>query len=199
MTRDPADLLAQARRGDPEAFCCVARDHETRLFRQAMALCRNEAVSDDLVSETLIEAWSGIARFDGTCRFSTWLYAILLRRFLKSVDRSRSRLVSMATLSRAEADQGERDLGDVKAEGLEPNILLARAEASERLLAAIQRLPEIHQQVVLLRFYEDASLAEIATVLGLSPGTVKSRLHHALEKLRRSDAVMNLFREERNP
>jgi RNA polymerase sigma-70 factor (ECF subfamily) len=198
ITRDPDDLLAQARRGDPEAFCCVARAHETRLFRQAMALCRNETASDDLVAETMFEAWSGIARFDGTCRFSTWLYAILLRRYLKSVHRARSRPVSLANVSWDEAERGERDLGEIRAECPEPNAVLARAEAADRLLAAIQGLPEIHQQVVLLRFYEDASLAEIATALGISTGTVKSRLHHGLEKLRRSDAVMDLFREERN-
>ncbi len=199
VTVDRSALLAEARRGDPEAFCRVARDHEPRLFRQAMALCRNETVSDDLVAETMVEAWRGIARFDGTCRFSTWLYAILLRRYWKSVQRARSRPVSLANLSWAEAERGERDLGEIRAEGPEPNVVLARTEAADRLLAAIRGLPEIHQQVVLLRFYEDASLAEIATALGVAPGTVKSRLHHGLEKLRGSDALVNLLREERNP
>lgn len=198
VARDSAERLALARRGDAEAFCSVAREHEARLFRQAMALCRNETVSGDLVAETMVEAWSGMARFDGTCRFSTWLYAILVRRYLKSVQRARSRPISLANLSWAEVERGERDLGELPSEGPEPNTILARAEAAERLLAAIRVLPEIHQQVVLLRFYEDASLAEIATALGISLGTVKSRLHHGLEKLRGSDAVMNLFREERN-
>jgi len=72
-----------------------------------------------------------------------------------------------------------------------------RRENEVRWRAAIAALPEPHQQVILLRFYEDASLAEIAAALGIALGTVKSRLHHALEKLRREPSVLNLLRESR--
>ena len=67
-----------------------------------------------------------------------------------------------------------------------------RKEAAERLRQAVEVLPEKHQQVVLLRFFEGASLPEIAALLGCSVGTVKSRLHYALEKLRDSQHGMNL-------
>ena len=63
----------------------------------------------------------------------------------------------------------------------------------------IAALPKKHREVILLRFYEDASLAEIAAALGLAQGTVKSRLHHALEKLRHLPVVLNLFHETREP
>jgi RNA polymerase sigma factor (sigma-70 family) len=67
-----------------------------------------------------------------------------------------------------------------------------RLEAVNKLRQAIAALPEKHQRVVLLRFFEDASLPEIAALLGCSVGTVKSRLHYALEKLRNSRPEMNL-------
>ena len=60
----------------------------------------------------------------------------------------------------------------------------ARNESSARMRECIERLPEKHRQILLLRFFEDASLPDMAQVLGCPVGTVKSRLHHALEKLR---------------
>jgi RNA polymerase sigma-70 factor (ECF subfamily) len=71
------------------------------------------------------------------------------------------------------------DLGDSPAD------VVARQDTAEVMRRAIARLPDKHQRVLLLRFFEDASLPEIAAALGCSVGTVKSRLHHALEKLRR--------------
>jgi RNA polymerase sigma-70 factor, ECF subfamily len=68
-------------------------------------------------------------------------------------------------------------------------------ELSAQLSQAIELLPPIHQQVVRLRFYEGASLPEIAGALGLPLGTVKSRLHHALEHLRQMKYLVNLFNE----
>jgi RNA polymerase sigma-70 factor (ECF subfamily) len=68
-----------------------------------------------------------------------------------------------------------------------------RREKAAQIRAAIDTLPPKHQQVVCLRFYEEASLAEIASALGLSLGTVKSRLHHALKKLRQMPSLLNLF------
>jgi RNA polymerase sigma-70 factor (ECF subfamily) len=70
--------------------------------------------------------------------------------------------------------------------------MLAQREADERVRAAVHALPERHRRVVLLRFFEDASLPEIAAALGLSVGTVKSRLHHALARLRKMKALVNL-------
>ncbi len=67
-----------------------------------------------------------------------------------------------------------------------------RKEATSKLRQAVEALPEKHQQVVLLRFFEDASLPEIAALLHCSLGTVKSRLHYALERLRESQQGMNL-------
>ena len=67
-----------------------------------------------------------------------------------------------------------------------------RHEAEDKLRQVVAGLPEKHQRVVLLRFFEDASLPEIAALLGCSVGTVKSRLHYALEKLRESQVGLNL-------
>src|SRR5947207_14557682 len=104
ITDDPVeesvgpDLLLSAREGDAEAFCLLIKPLQTRLLRQATALCGDVTAAEDLVAETLVEAWKSVVRYDDTCRFSTWLYAILLHRYQKSVRRSRSRPRSLSWL-----------------------------------------------------------------------------------------------------
>ena len=186
------ELLEQARQGDAEAFCALAQKHEQRLFQQALALCGNPATAEDLAAETLIESWKSIGRFDGSCRFSTWLYSILLHRYQKLVRKQRSRPVPLSALPLGEANASEQLLERLPdTQPLSPDVL-ARAEEDTRLRAAVAALPAKHRHVVQLRFFEDAALPEIAAALGLSVGTVKSRLHHALEKLRKMKSIVNL-------
>ena len=191
---EPSLLLTQARAGDAEAFCEVAQAHETRLFRQAVALCQDETLAEDLVAETLIEAWRSLARFDATCRFSTWLYAILLHRYLKWVRRAASRPVSLARFPVAEARQRQQAQEALPDAGNSPADIVASRDAADAMRQAMTQLPDKHQTVLLLRFFEDASLPEIAAALGCSVGTVKSRLHHGLEKLRRMNLNLSELR-----
>jgi RNA polymerase sigma-70 factor (ECF subfamily) len=101
--------------------------------------------------------------------------------------------VALAELPRSEREAGESSLQRLPDSQPLPAEDLLRQERRARMRAAIDSLPPKHQQVVLLRFYEEASLSEIATALDLSLGTVKSRLHHALEKLRRMPSMLNLL------
>src|SRR5215467_1933475 len=91
---DSQVLLEQARRGDPEAFCELCRLHETRLLRQAASLCGNPILAEDLAQDTLIEAWKSLSRYNGRCRFFTWLCAILLNRYRNFLRQKRPLLFS---------------------------------------------------------------------------------------------------------
>ncbi len=81
------DLLTQARAGDAEAFGELCRVYETPLLRQALALCRQESLAEDLAQDTLVEAWRCLHRFNGRCQFFTWLCAILLNRYRNTLRR----------------------------------------------------------------------------------------------------------------
>lgn len=198
ITGDPAEplvaaaLLARARAGEAQAFCELAAHHEARLLQQAQGLCRDLCTAEDLASETLIEAWRSLARYNQACRFSTWLFAILLHRHQKLRRRARSRPVPLAHLPAVDADQWQRLQEDLPAPCPSPADAVARQESFDRLRGAVESLPEKHRTVLLLRFFEDASLPQIATLLGCSVGTVKSRLHYALEKLRDQEGALNL-------
>ena len=187
-----ADLLTRARAGETSAFCRLAAEHEQRLLQQACGLTHDPSAAEDLVSETLVEAWRSLSRYNGACRFSTWLFSILLHRHQKALRRARSRPIPLAALPSAQADERRQAQESLPAAGPSPAEAAMRKEAADRVRQAVQTLPEKHQQVVLLRFFEDASLPEIAALLHCSLGTVKSRLHYALEKLRESQEGMNL-------
>jgi RNA polymerase sigma-70 factor (ECF subfamily) len=188
------ESLNRAQAGDGEAFCQLVRPLEQTLIRQAFALCHDAGAAEDLVSETLIEAWKSLARYDETCRLTTWLYSILLHRYHKYLRRARSRPVALSSLSNDQAAQIgelERIIPD---SARSPAETVALAERNLELRHMIDNLADKHRQVVLLRFFEDASLPEIAAILKCSEGTVKSRLHHALKYLHKMKISMNLLR-----
>ncbi|MCC6234575.1 MAG: sigma-70 family RNA polymerase sigma factor [Verrucomicrobiales bacterium] len=195
---DPQALLDRARAGCAESFCRVGRIHQVRLFRQALILSGEVREAEELAAETLVEAWRSLSRFDGSCRFTTWLYAILLHRFQKAARRPKSRPIPFSELDQAGASLAMESMEPVPDPDPRPDTALVRRERDAELWGAVAELPLKHQQVLLLRFFEDASLAEIASVLELSLGTVKSRLHHALGKLRAHPTVVNLLREVRD-
>jgi RNA polymerase sigma-70 factor (ECF subfamily) len=180
---DPAGLIALSRDGDVDAFSQLIEAQQSRLMAQALAFCGDVEVARDLVQETMIAAWKSLRRFDGSCRFFTWLYVILLRQHRRSLGWF-SRRLPLATLEQQAA-----------AARHEPAAVLEdNAEDAELLRAMVAALPARHREVIRLSYYAEASESEIASALGISPGTVKSRLHHALEKLRRMKEKMNRLR-----
>lgn len=179
------ELLSRARAGESQAFCLLTKPLQARLLRQAVALAGDVSAAEDLVSETLVEAWKSLPRYDHSCRLSTWLYAILLHRHRKAIRRAHSRPVPLAKLPFLDAQALDEQQAKLPSPEPSPAEAAAQREIGARLRQGIDRLPDKHRQVILLRFFEDASLPDMAAVLGCSVGTVKSRLHHALEKLRR--------------
>lgn len=180
-----SELLANARAGDARGFCLLIEPLQARLLRQAAALTGDLSLAEDIVSETLIEAWKSFPRYNGSCQLSTWLYAILLHRYQKSVRRARSRPAALAFLSLFEARNLNQTQENIAAPAPSPAEVVAESEIFAQLRQCIERLPKKQARVILLRFFEEASLPGMAAVLGCSVGTVKSRLHHALEKLRK--------------
>lgn len=181
------DLIALARDGDVEAFSYLMEEMQPQLMGQALAFCGDNQRAQDLVQETMIAAWKSLARFDGSCRFFTWLYVILLRQHQRALGWF-SRRLPLATLEQ----QAAASRFEPTATG--SDVQSTEAAEAELLRAMLTALPARHREVVRLRFYAEASEAEIAAALDISPGTVKSRLHNALTKLRRMKEKMNQLR-----
>ena len=183
---DTRSLLDQARAGDAEAFGEICRIYGTRLLRQAVALCGNPTLAEDLAQDTLVEAWKCLRRYNGRCQFFTWLCAILLNRY-RNVLRG-NRLLPASTLGVRDQDEFEKHTGNLPDHAALPDQAVELREQAVLVRKCVQALPAKHQQVIYLRFYVDDSLEGIAAALGCPVGTVKSRLFHALDKLRKMDA-----------
>lgn len=180
-------LLELARAGDADAFGEVYRAYATRLLRQAMALCGNAAQAEELAQDTLVEAWKCLRRYNGRCEFFTWLCAILLNRYRHS--HRKNRFLPFSIFGSREQDDFAEIAERLADGGSLPDETAAAHEQAALVWKCIVSLPVKHQQVIYLRFYVDDSLESIAAALGCSVGTVKSRLFHALEKLRRMNAL----------
>jgi RNA polymerase sigma-70 factor (ECF subfamily) len=179
---DERELIDRAQAGEAIAF----EQHAARLWRCALALGKDGHWAEDLAQETLVEAWRSLARFDGRCQFSTWLYGVLRHRFLKG-----RRHQNAARLSASDA------LGQKQCTARSPDQSAEVSEDAQRVRRAVTSLPEEQRLVVELRFFAGVTLEEIAAALGCPLGTVKSRLHHALEKLRQMNLAVNLFTSSR--
>jgi RNA polymerase sigma-70 factor (ECF subfamily) len=184
-------LLELAQGGDAGAFGEVCRVYETRLFRQSMALCGNAALAEELAQDTLVEAWKCLGRYNGRCQFFTWLCAILLNRYRNTVRKKRP--VAWSALAGRDEDEFRKKVENAADEEALPDGAAELREQAELVRGCIGALPAKHQQVIYLRFYVDESLEGIAEALGCSVGTVKSRLYHALEKLRGMNAMHAQF------
>jgi RNA polymerase sigma-70 factor (ECF subfamily) len=184
---ETGSLLGRAQAGDTGAFCELCRAHETRLLRQAMTLCGNETLAEELAQDTLVEAWKSLRRFNGRCQFFTWLCAILLNRF-RNVLREK-RPLPFSTLARDEEAEARNRFDKLTDEGSAPDRAAELREQAAWIRECVKRLSPKHQQVIYLRFYVDDSLEGIAGALGCSTGTVKSRLFHALDRLRAMEAM----------
>jgi RNA polymerase sigma-70 factor (ECF subfamily) len=185
QTAASGELLARARQGDAHAFCRLIQPLQTRLLRQATALNGDASLAEDLVSETRIRAWKHLSRYNETCRLSTWLYAILLHCHQETARRARSRPASLARLPWSQARTLHQQHETHSSSEPSPAESAAHKETVIELNRCIGMLPEKHRDIIRLRFFEGAALPDMAAILGCSVGTVKSRLHHALDKLRK--------------
>ncbi|HUD82978.1 MAG TPA: RNA polymerase sigma factor [Candidatus Saccharimonadales bacterium] len=179
---DQEQLVVALRRGDPLAVQELVDACGPRLLRSAFLLCGSETDAQDLVQETLIQALQSIHRFRGQSSIYTWLRAILLN-LSRHYHRDRQRLVCDDELARK----------DIPAPDEGPARLDTEA-ASLALADALRQLSGVHRTVLVLRFYEEMKIHEIAAHLGLSKGSVKSRLHYAIAKMQRLlPGELNLF------
>ena len=180
---DPDEsLVAALKAGESASLDTLVETYGTRLLRSATLLCGNETDAQDLVQDTFVEAVRSAHRFRGQSSLYTWLHSILLN-LTRHHHRDNRRLVYDNELAAQEVSTPEE----------QPAALDLESAVAE-LARALRRLSEPHREVLVLRYYEHMKIPEIATQLGLSPGTVKSRMHYAiLEMKKKLPPEMNLF------
>jgi RNA polymerase sigma-70 factor (ECF subfamily) len=175
-----ADLIRRFQRGQPRAFEALFDRYKDYIYRVAFFVLRNREEAEDAVQETFLDLLNALPDYDvdGPAKFETWLYRV-------TVNRSRMRLRRRRAPS-AEWDDLEASLERLPVPNAErPELVALDRERARRLWQAVDQLSEAHRLVVVLRYQEDLSYEEIARVLGIRLGTVKSRLYNAHKKLQR--------------
>ncbi|WP_051688180.1 RNA polymerase sigma factor [Desulfofalx alkaliphila] len=159
-------LVKRAAKGDAHAFLKLSKQYQRGLYRVAFGMLGNEHDAADAVQETLLKAYRDVANLRNHQQFKSWLYRILTNRCI-DILRQRQRTTPVENVWKNEAVENNWDL----------KVDIANALAG---------LDEQHRTVVVLRFFQDMQLGDIAVVLNIPVGTVKSRLHRAMKKLKLS-------------
>jgi len=172
---EDAELIELARNGDVRAYGELVERYREPAFRLAVLVTKSAAEAEDAVQEAFVKAYYALGRFRDRAPFRPWILRIVSNE-ARNRRRSARRREGLA-LRVAE----DRPSGGAAPS---PEAAVLERETSRALLEAIGRLPERERLVIGYRYFLDLSEAEIAAVLGVRPGTVKSRCARALAHLR---------------
>jgi RNA polymerase sigma-70 factor (ECF subfamily) len=183
-TRSDETLIAGLRRGDPEVCEALVRAEGPALLAVTRRILRHEEDARDAVQDAFLAAFRGADRFEGAARVSTWLHRIAVNAALMKMRSRRRRPEESIEDLLPQFLQDGHHVRDPSAWCAPPEVLLERREDRELVRAAIDRLPDEHRAVLVLRDIEDLDTSETARLLGLSEAGVKTRLHRARQALR---------------
>jgi len=175
------DLVEAAKEGDTEAFDALVRKHSPKLYGLVYNMTSNHEDTNDLLQDIFAKAYRSLKRFQGKSTFYTWIYSISVNmtlNFLKK--RGRQRKVSLDDIDLNIQNDADFIENTSKSDPVkEVNIL----ELQERLNGAMQQLSDDHRAVVTMFDIMGMPHNEISKILGVSPGTVRSRLFYAHRQL----------------
>jgi RNA polymerase sigma-70 factor (ECF subfamily) len=178
---DDGNLVRRAQRGDREAFAGLVEAYKRRAYFAALALVGSHEDALDLSQEAFARAFRARATLDPDRPFYGWLYTILRRlcfNFLRDRASRRRRLEEARVWLENEATS--------RAEAADPRVLAQRDELRDRLMRAIESLPDREREVLVLKEFEGLRYREIASLVDIPLGTVMSRLYSARQRLART-------------
>jgi len=175
-------LARRASRDERGAFEALVHRFQDQVYRLAMRMCHNPSDAEEIVQETFLRAYRGIASFHGESRFGTWLYRIAVNEALM-----RGRAAARRPAESLEALMPRfGDLGC--AAPFDPpdpaDTLLERRRLADRVRDALAQLDEAHRAALVLRDLEELSAEEAGSILGVSPDAIRQRAHRARLRLR---------------
>ncbi|MGH8066537.1 MAG: RNA polymerase sigma factor [Candidatus Entotheonellia bacterium] len=193
----PAELVEALKRKEASAFEQLIAQHGAMLYRVALRLLGQREEAEDVLQEALLKVHQNIHTFDGRAALTTWLYRIVVNTALMRL-RAQTRVPKelLDTAGPLFTDEGEH-AQEVAEWALTPEAVLLRQETLSVLQQGIERLPELYRAVYVLAEIEGLPYQEIATILDLSVGTVKTRLHRARLFLRAM--LADYFAERKGP
>lgn len=172
------DWILAAQQGDRDSFACLVQSYEQRVYQLALRMCGNSEDAQDAAQEAFLSAWRGLPGFRREASFSTWLFRLTSNA---CIDLLRRQKKNASALSLEESGE------DLTSPTLryQPETALEQQLLREGIVNGLQQLPPECRQVLVLRELEQLSYGEIARLLALEEGTVKSRIHRGRKLLRK--------------
>ena len=178
-----SELIAAILAGDTELYHELIRPHERRVYIMAFSWLKNKEDAEDVAQETFVRAMQNLAAFRGDSKFSTWLISIALNEARNRLRRQAARrIVPFDEFRFEEMCVSPALLRDWRAL---PSEVVEREEIRNLLEQAMKTLPDIYQQVFLLRDVEGLNINDTAQILAISTSLVKVRSHRARMMLQR--------------
>ncbi len=178
MNDDDRRLIAECLGGKRDAFGELVTRYQTRLYNAALRLVQSPDDAADVVQDAFLNAYQALHAFKGDAEFFTWLYRIAFNTAI-SLKRKKRPVVSL------ESQPGESGIDpNDPSEYIKPGAALERSEEERQLAEAIARLSSEHREVLLFKDIEGLKYEDIAELLGVPIGTIRSRLHRARLELR---------------
>jgi len=176
-SRNEVEMIALILGGQTHLFHDLIRPYERSVYAMALSFLHNEADAEDVAQEAFLKAYRKLGSFRGESRFSTWLITITLNE-------ARGRLRRMKGRTMESIDEPSDEPGAISPALLRdwreiPSEVLERQEIRQLLQEAVNGLPPLYREIVMLRDVEELNIAEAAEVLQVTAGTVKVRLHRA--------------------
>ena len=173
QTLDDGDYARLSRQGDRVAFSELVRRYQDRIYRFVMRMVRSREDALDLTQETFVRAWQALPQWRPEAAINTWLFQIARNLAIDHLRRRKS--VHFVSDDAAGIDLPQERPG--------PEAQAQTAQQYRLLEAALQQIAPEHREIMLLREVEGLSYDEIAQVLAINPGTVKSRIARARHAL----------------
>jgi len=170
------ELVLLVQQGDRGSFDTLVKRYQRRIYFLALRMARDPDAADDLAQETFVKAYFAIGSFTIGRRFYTWLYRICMNLSINYLHKSKHALP-------ASRFDEEEEILEREAPGPDAADELISKEKTAKIEAAIGALSPKYRSVLVLRVYEDMSYEDIAGTLGISVGTVMSRLFRARKKM----------------
>ena len=170
---DELRAIAQAKKGDADAFAFLVETYETSVYRLALRMCGNAHDAEEVAQEAFVAAWKGLPAFRGESKFSSWLYQLTTNAAIDFLRREKRHRAAVPM-----EDEPEPATPDTPQQAVE------ESEVRQALQQALDTLTPEHREIFLLRQMRRLSYEEIGRLLGLESGTVKSRLSRAKKQLR---------------
>ncbi len=174
------EIVQRVLGGEREIFEVIMRRYNSRLYRVALAVVKNEAEAEDVVQDAYVRAYTHLRQFEGRAMFSTWLTRIAYHEALARAQRGK-RYTSFDPLDPDNPPELEAELRSTN----NPEKNAADKEMSILLENAILSLPDHYRTVLMMRDVQQLDTSETAACLGLSEENVKVRLHRARAILRK--------------